>query len=481
MNPKGVCPEEEALHFIASEKDKDIFQKKFISEDKGYGVIATKNIEPGEFLLEYVGRHITGSEGEDLYKEYSAEDAAFLYFYNFQEQNFCIDGSKETRLGRFINDDHIKPNSKIKIVLDEQQKPHLCVFAITEILAGEEIVYDYETPNCQWRQKTTSFSSNEHMEKKESRWKSSLENLKSESGVMEIDGLVINPNIKIASGCNGPEVFPGFFCNGPVAVKRFPKHINKSQLKIANFLCSDRLKTKHLLQPLTVIEDTYLAYLVLPLCEYNLKDLIENKDFPERQNLTEQWRLGICEELLLGLQELHSHGMLHGDLRPENILFDINNKMCIGDFGASRNLDPADTASFSLTGGTLSWASYEDVGVIKSKYKKESDIQVAGCLMHYILTDGQHPFQTTTPYFSDPIGLMLNIRMTNFTLQCEERWSGLKDIITRMLSRSLEERPTIEESLKAVTCLPHRSDYTGTTNNTGLDNQKEVSHCFPVV
>uniref|UniRef100_A0A096LVW4 Protein kinase domain-containing protein n=1 Tax=Poecilia formosa TaxID=48698 RepID=A0A096LVW4_POEFO len=225
---------------------------------------------------------------------------------------------------------------------------------------------------------------------------------------------------------------------------RWKSSLENLKSESANFLCSDRLKTKHLLQPLTVIEDTYLAYLVLPLCEYNLKDLIENKDFPERQNLTEQWRLGICEELLLGLQELHSHGMLHGDLRPENILFGKGNLM---DFGASRNLDPADTASFSLTGGTLSWASYEDVGVIKSKYKKESDIQVAGCLMHYILTDGQHPFQTTTPYFSDPIGLTLNIRMANFTLQCEERWSGLKDIITRMLSRSLEERPTIEESL----------------------------------
>ncbi|XP_014912949.1 piggyBac transposable element-derived protein 4-like [Poecilia latipinna] len=312
------------------------------------------------------------------------------------------------------------------------------------------------------------------MEKKESRWKSSLESLKSESGVVEIDGLVFNPNIKIANGCNEAEVFPGLFCNGPVAVKRFLKHINKSQLKIANFLCSDRLKTKHLLQPLTVIEDTYLAYLVLPLCEYNLKDLIENKDFPERQNLTEQWRLGICQELLLGLQELHSHGMFHGDLKPENILFDINNKMCIGDFGASRNLDPTDTASFSLIGGTLSWASYEDVGDIKSKSKKESDIQVAGCLVHYILTDGQHPFQTTTPYFRDPTGLIHNIRMANFTLQCDERWSGLKDIITRMLSRSLEECPTIEESLKAVMCLPHWSDYTGTTNNTGLENQKAM-------
>uniref|UniRef100_A0A0S7ERG9 NEK2 n=1 Tax=Poeciliopsis prolifica TaxID=188132 RepID=A0A0S7ERG9_9TELE len=126
--------------------------------------------------------------------------------------------------------------------------------------------------------------------------------------------------------------------------------------------------------------------------------------------------------------------------------------MCIGDFGANRNLDHGDTASFSQLGGNLSWASYEDVGVIKSKYNKDSDIQVAGCLMHYILTDGLHPFQTATPYFSDPIGLTLNIRTANFTLQCEERWSGLKDIITRMLSKSVEERPTIEESLKAVMC-----------------------------
>ncbi|XP_027879835.1 carbon catabolite-derepressing protein kinase-like [Xiphophorus couchianus] len=312
------------------------------------------------------------------------------------------------------------------------------------------------------------------MEKKESRWKSSLESLKSESGVMEIDGLVFNLNIKIANGCNGPEVFPGLFCNGPVAVKRFPKHINKSQLEIAKFLCSDRLKTKHLLQPLTVIEDTYLAYLVLPLCEYNLKDLIENKDFPERQNLTEQWRLEICQELLLGLQEFHSHEMLHGNLKPENILFDINNKMCIGDFGASRNEDHGDTASFSLQlGGTLSWASYEDVGVRKSKYKKESDIQVAGCLMHYILTDGQHPFQQTTPYFKNAFGIFENVKNGNFTLHCEERWSSQRDMISRMLSRSLEERPTIEEALQAFMCLAHQPDYTATMNNSGCENQNK--------
>ena len=142
---------------------------------------------------------------------------------------------------------------------------------------------------------------------KESRWKKLLEDLDSMPGVMEMDGLLFNPTMKIANGCRGAEIFPGIFRNCPVAVKRVTKHIPKTELEMANFLCAEKIKAEHLLQPLTVLEDTYFVYVVSPLCEYSLRDLIENKDFPERQNLTEQRRLRICQELLLGLQELHSH------------------------------------------------------------------------------------------------------------------------------------------------------------------------------
>ncbi|XP_070403971.1 uncharacterized protein [Nothobranchius furzeri] len=133
--------------------------------------------------------------------------------------------------------------------------------------------------------------------------------------------------------------------------------------------------------------------------------------------------------------------------------------------------------------GSFSWSSYEDVGGLKYRYKKESDIQVAGCLLHYILTDGQHPFQSRLPYSDDPIGLSQNVRMGNFTLQFEEKWSSQKGIITRMLSRSLEERPTIEECLKAVTCLTHRSAGTGTMNKAENENQNKIgthtANCCP--
>ncbi|PWA29399.1 hypothetical protein CCH79_00017641, partial [Gambusia affinis] len=92
---------------------------------------------------------------------------------------------------------------------------------------------------------------------------------------------------------------------------------------------------------------------------------------------------------------------------------------------------------------TLSWMSYEYVA--ENKYKKESEVQGAGCLVHYILTDGQHPFQKATPYSRNPLGILNNVEMGNFTLQCEEKWSSQKDRISRMLNRSLEERPTVEE------------------------------------
>lgn len=158
-----------------------------------------------------------------------------------------------------------------------------------------------------------------------SRWKNTFENLNLKPGVINIEGLVINTGAKIANGSNAAEVFPGLFHNRKVAVKRIAKHISKSELQMAHFMCSENLKAEHLLQPIAVLEDSYFAYFVNPLCEYNLMELIENKDFHERRGLTERRRLEMCQQLLQGLQELHSHGILHRDLKPENILFGKSN------------------------------------------------------------------------------------------------------------------------------------------------------------
>lgn len=52
-----------------------------------------------------------------------------------------VDAAKEDdSLGRLVKDDHVNPNSKVKIITIDK-KPHLCLFAKKDISPGEEISY----------------------------------------------------------------------------------------------------------------------------------------------------------------------------------------------------------------------------------------------------------------------------------------------------------------------------------------------------
>lgn len=64
-----------------------------------------------------------------------------------------IDASREDRsLGRLVNDDHLHPDCKMKRMTSEM-KPHICLFALRDIHAGEEIPYTYRGTNWPWRKK----------------------------------------------------------------------------------------------------------------------------------------------------------------------------------------------------------------------------------------------------------------------------------------------------------------------------------------
>ena len=49
--------------------------------------------------------------------------------------------------------------------------------------------------------------------------------------------------------------------------------------------------------------------------------------------------LRILTQIIAGLQHVHKHGLLHRDLKPDNIFISKDGILKIGDFGLSRNLD----------------------------------------------------------------------------------------------------------------------------------------------
>ncbi|KAJ1103112.1 hypothetical protein NDU88_000540 [Pleurodeles waltl] len=89
------------------------------------------NICTVKFINDY--KEVECQDGEKQCLQYSAAEAAYLYFYLFKGREYCVDGNGG-RTGRFINDDHINPNAKIKLVTDKNGKLHLY---------------------CSWRQETT--------------------------------------------------------------------------------------------------------------------------------------------------------------------------------------------------------------------------------------------------------------------------------------------------------------------------------------
>lgn len=62
-----------------------------------------------------------------------------------------IDASLEDQsLGRLVNDQHRNPNCKMRTIAVDGM-PQLCLFAIRDIMPGEEVTYNYGDSDWPWR------------------------------------------------------------------------------------------------------------------------------------------------------------------------------------------------------------------------------------------------------------------------------------------------------------------------------------------
>ncbi|KAM9331205.1 N-lysine methyltransferase KMT5A [Gastrophryne carolinensis] len=113
-------------------------------DDKGRGVIATRNFRRGQFVVEYHGDLIEITDAKRREAAYAQDSSTGCYMYYFQYLNktYCVDATKESdRLGRLIN--HSKNGNCQTKLHDIDNVPHLILVASRDIKAGEELLYDY--------------------------------------------------------------------------------------------------------------------------------------------------------------------------------------------------------------------------------------------------------------------------------------------------------------------------------------------------
>lgn len=123
-------------------------------------------------------------------------------------------------------------------------------------------------------------------------------------------------------------------------------------------------------------------------------ELVEGKTLHQLLSTTKLSRdqiLDIVCQLADAMAQAHAAGLIHGDLKPANLMIEPSGQLRIMDFGLARKIDPLATESGDVlqTQGTIAYLAPE---ILNGKHPSPlSDIYAVGVLM-YEMMHGERPF-----------------------------------------------------------------------------------------
>jgi Flp pilus assembly protein TadD len=139
--------------------------------------------------------------------------------------------------------------------------------------------------------------------------------------------------------------------------------------------------------------------------------------------------VSIALQLLQGLAEAHNKGVIHGDVKPENLILTGLGVLKILDFGLAKFYGNPDYAPTSIP-GTVAYMSPERA--TGAPADRRSDLWAAGVILHEMLT-GKRLFRGTDP----------NAIMEAILSDQPVSSSGLPEGLNRIVAKALQKNPEL--------------------------------------
>lgn len=170
-----------------------------------------------------------------------------------------------------------------------------------------------------------------------------------------------------------------------VAVKFIVGSLAADAQAVARFLAearaAARLNHPHIVPVFEVGSVEGMHFFSMPLLRgQTLAQRIETRKMPHADSVRLLLDLGAAVDYA------HGFGLLHLDLKPANVLFDVRAQPLIGDFGLARHMDGAGGVDAHEVCGTPAYMAPEQVAAGTHRLDQRTDVHALGAILYELLT-----------------------------------------------------------------------------------------------
>lgn len=175
--------------------------------------------------------------------------------------------------------------------------------------------------------------------------------------------------------------------------------------------------------------------------------------------LSEEQISKIFNQICKAITYIHSEGIIHGDIKPDNFLFDAKGNLVLADFGISKDSSVTqDLTQTSTASGSLRYMTPEHL--LNQGLQKASDHYAAGVILWELIT-GQKIYHEIEDSYT-----IVNEIVSSKLPKTDTHWDGLIHNLTQ------------KDILSRGNCIDYFGDQETTINNPNYKEYSIISIVF---